>query len=421
VRFEDVTLSFSGITAIDDVSFEVYPGELYAIIGPNGAGKTSTFNCISGVYRPTQGRVEVAGQDVARLEPHEVTRLGVARTFQNVELFPMLTTLENLLVGRHVHYTSSWFGDGIFLGRARREEVANRAKVEEIIEFLNLERYRDMPASFLAYGVQKRIELGRALVMEPTLLLLDEPAAGMNQEETEDVARYLLDVQEELDVTQILVEHDMGVVMDLADRVTVLDFGRKIAEGARGGPARPGGHPGLPRLATWPRRWSDERDDERHRWTDAGAAHPPRLAAGPPGPPRPRPARRPGAAGEAARGLGGALLGRLPRRGAGHRHRDAGRRGPAGDHVAILSENREEWVFADLAAQAIGARSVGVYPTNPEPEVAYILSHSGSVLVVCEDQEQVDKVVAIRDQTPTVRRSSWSTRAAPAATSTTGW
>ena len=231
VRFEDVTLTFSGITAIDGVSFEVHPGELYAIIGPNGAGKTSTFNCISGVYRPSAGTVEVAGQDVSRLSPHEVTRLGVARTFQNVELFPMLTTLENLLVGRHIHYTSGWLGDGIFRGRARREEVRNRAKVEEIIEFLNLERYRDLPASFLPYGVQKRIELGRALVMEPTLLLLDEPAAGMNQEETEDVARYLLDVQEELDITQILVEHDMGVVMDLADRVTVLDFGRKIAEG----------------------------------------------------------------------------------------------------------------------------------------------------------------------------------------------
>ena len=231
VLFEDVTLTFSGITAIDGVSFEVYPGELYAIIGPNGAGKTSTFNCISGVYRPSRGRVEVDGHDVADMKPHEVTRLGVARTFQNVELFPMLTTLENLLVGRHVHYTSTWFGDGIFRGRARRQEVVNRGKVEEIIEFLNLERYRDLPASFLPYGVQKRIELGRALVMEPKLLLLDEPAAGMNQEETEDVARYLLDVQEELDVTQILVEHDMGVVMDLADRVTVLDFGRKIAEG----------------------------------------------------------------------------------------------------------------------------------------------------------------------------------------------
>ncbi len=231
VRFEDVTLSFSGITAIDGVSFEVFPGELYAIIGPNGAGKTSTFNCLSGVYRPSRGRVEVAGHDVSRMLPHEVTRLGVARTFQNVELFPMLTTLENLLVGRHVHYTSTWLGDGIFRGRARRQEVFNRRKVEEVIDFLDLERFRDLPASFLPYGVQKRIELGRALVMEPKLLLLDEPAAGMNQEETEDVARYLLDVQEELDITQMLVEHDLGVVMDLADRVTVLDFGHKIAEG----------------------------------------------------------------------------------------------------------------------------------------------------------------------------------------------
>ncbi len=231
VRFEEVTLSFSGITAIDDVSFEVHPGELFAIIGPNGAGKTSTFNCISGVYRPSRGRVAFDGTDVAELSPHQVTRLGVARTFQNVELFPMLTTLENLLVGRHIHYRTKWLADGLFVGRAKREEVANRAKVEEIIEFLNLERYRDMPASFLPYGVQKRIELGRAMVMEPKLLLLDEPAAGMNQEETEDVARYILDIKEELGITQILVEHDMGVVMDLADRVTVLDFGRKIAEG----------------------------------------------------------------------------------------------------------------------------------------------------------------------------------------------
>ena len=231
VRFEGVTLTFSGITAIDDVSFEVHPGELYAIIGPNGAGKTSTFNCISGVYRPSEGRVEFAGQDVSSLKPHQVTNLGVARTFQNVELFPMLTTLENLLVGRHIHYRTRWLADGLFVGRAKREEVANRAKVEQVIEFLNLERYRDMPASFLAYGVQKRIELGRALVMEPRLLLLDEPAAGMNQEETEDVARYILDIKEELGITQVLVEHDMGVVMDLADRVTVLDFGRKIAEG----------------------------------------------------------------------------------------------------------------------------------------------------------------------------------------------
>jgi branched-chain amino acid transport system ATP-binding protein len=231
VRFDDVTLAFSGVVAIDGVSFEVRPGELFAIIGPNGAGKTSTFNCISGVYRATKGTVEFDGRDVAQLRPDEVTALGVARTFQNIELFPMLTTLENLLVGRHVHHKSGWLGDGLWTRKARAEEVRNRARVEEIIDFLNLEHYRDRYASFLPYGVQKRVELGRALALDPKLLLLDEPAAGMNQEETEDMARYLLDISEELGVTQILVEHDMGVVMDLADRVAVLDFGRKIAEG----------------------------------------------------------------------------------------------------------------------------------------------------------------------------------------------
>jgi branched-chain amino acid transport system ATP-binding protein len=232
VRFSGVTLSFSGIVAIDDVSFEVFPGELFSIIGPNGAGKTSTFNCISGVYTPTQGSVELEGRDITGMRPDEVTALGVARTFQNIELFPMLTTLENLLVGRHVHFRSGWLRDGMWTRRAREEEVRNRERVEQIIDFLDLARYRDKPASFLPYGVQKRIELGRALALDPKLLLLDEPAAGMNQEETEDVARYLLDISEELGVTQILVEHDMGVVMDLADRVTVLDFGRKIAEGS---------------------------------------------------------------------------------------------------------------------------------------------------------------------------------------------
>ena len=231
MALENVTLRFSGVVALDDVSLAVYPGQLFAIIGPNGAGKTSAFNCISGVYRPSSGRAVVRGHDVAELRPHEVTRLGVARTFQNVELFPMLTTLENLLVGRHVHYRTSWWRDALWSGRGKAEEVRNRRRVEEIMDFLDLEAFRDRPASFLPYGVQKRIELGRALVMDPQLMLLDEPAAGMNQEETEDVARYILDIQEELGITQILVEHDMGVVMDLADEVAVLDFGRKIAHG----------------------------------------------------------------------------------------------------------------------------------------------------------------------------------------------
>ena len=231
VALEGVTLAFEGVVAVDDVSLEVPSGQLFAIIGPNGAGKTSCFNLMSGVYRPGVGNVTVMGQDVAALQPHEVARLGVARTFQNVELFPMLTTLENLLVGRHIHYRSSWWRDGLWKGRGRAEEVRHRRRVEEIMEFLHLEPYRDRPASILPYGVQKRIELGRALVMDPRLLLLDEPAAGMNQEETEDVARYILDIKEELGITQILVEHDMGVVMDLADEIAVLDFGRKIAHG----------------------------------------------------------------------------------------------------------------------------------------------------------------------------------------------
>jgi branched-chain amino acid transport system ATP-binding protein len=231
VSLSGATLAFEGVVALDGLDLEVREGQLFAIIGPNGAGKTSTFNLLSGVYRPTRGRVEAMGHDVSTMHPHEVTRLGVARTFQNVELFPMLTTLENLLVGRHVHYRSAWWRDALWLGRGRAEEVRHRRRVEEIIDFLDLEHVRDRPASFLPYGVQKRIELGRALVMDPTVLLLDEPAAGMNQEETEDVARYILDIQEELGITQVLVEHDMGVVMDLADEVAVLDFGRKIAQG----------------------------------------------------------------------------------------------------------------------------------------------------------------------------------------------
>lgn len=220
------------MVALDGLDLEVRSGQLFAIIGPNGAGKTSTFNLISGVYRPTRGRVEAMGNDVSELRTYEIARSGVARTFQNVELFPMLTALENLLVGRHVHYRSDWWRDAWWLGRGRREEVRHRRRVEEIMNFLDLEHVRDRPASFLPYGVQKRIELGRALAMDPKVLLLDEPAAGMNQEETEDVARYILDIQEELGITQILIEHDMGLVMELADEVAVLDFGRKIAHGS---------------------------------------------------------------------------------------------------------------------------------------------------------------------------------------------
>ena len=231
LRFEDVRLSFAGVKAIDGVSFTVAKDELFAVIGPNGAGKTSIFNVISGVYRPQQGRVTLDGADLTGLRPDKVAKLGVARTFQNVELFQHLTVLENLMLGRHHHIRYGTLAAIAWLGRARREEVANRAVVEDIVDFLELAQWRRLPVGLLPYGVQKRVELGRALAMEPKLLLLDEPVAGMNLEETEDMARFILDVREEMGIPMILVEHDMGLVMDLADRVMVVDFGVPVATG----------------------------------------------------------------------------------------------------------------------------------------------------------------------------------------------
>ncbi len=231
LRFEDVRLSFAGVKAIDGVSFTVAKDELFAVIGPNGAGKTSIFNVISGVYRPQKGRVTLDGADLTGLRPDKVAKLGVARTFQNVELFQHLTVLENLMLGRHHHIRYGTLAAIAWLGRARREEIANRAVVEDIVDFLELAQWRKLPVGLLPYGVQKRVELGRALAMEPKLLLLDEPVAGMNLEETEDMARFILDVREELGIPMILVEHDMGLVMDLADRVMVVDFGVPVATG----------------------------------------------------------------------------------------------------------------------------------------------------------------------------------------------
>lgn len=231
LRFEDVRLSFAGLRAIDGVSFTVGRHELFAIIGPNGAGKTSIFNVLSGIYRPQSGSVTFDGQSLLGKPPHKIAKLGMARTFQNVELFANLTVLENLMLGRHHHIRYGVLSAVTWLGRAQRAEVANRQKVEEIIDFLELEQWRRLPVRLLPYGVQKRVELGRALAMQPRLLLLDEPVAGMNVEETEDMARYILDIREELDIPMILVEHDMGLVMDLADRVLVVDFGAPIATG----------------------------------------------------------------------------------------------------------------------------------------------------------------------------------------------
>ncbi len=231
LEIDRITLSFSGIRALNDISLRVEEGALVAVIGPNGAGKTSLFNCISGLYRPDVGSLTFDGADLTKLTPHRIAGMGVARMFQNLALFEHLTVLDNLLVGRHHLYRSNWLGNILWSPTTKKEEVAHRRRVEEIIDFLDLERYRLMPVGILPYGVRKRIELGRALCMDPKLLLLDEPAAGLNQEETEELARYLLDIRADLGVTQILIEHELGFVMDLAERVAVFDFGTKIADG----------------------------------------------------------------------------------------------------------------------------------------------------------------------------------------------
>jgi branched-chain amino acid transport system ATP-binding protein len=231
LRFEDIHLNFAGVRAIDGVSFAVERHELFAIIGPNGAGKTSIFNVLSGVYRPQRGHVIFDGVNLVGRRPPAIAALGIARTFQNVELFANLTVLDNLMLGRHNHIRYGPLSAIVWLGRARREEVANRAAVEEIVDFLELEQWRRLPVGLLPYGVQKRVELGRALAMQPKLLLLDEPVGGMNLEETEDMARFILDIRDELDIPIVLVEHDMGLVMDLADRVLVVDFGHAVAAG----------------------------------------------------------------------------------------------------------------------------------------------------------------------------------------------
>src|SRR5438105_6742655 len=231
LEIDGVSLRFGGVYALQDVTMHVAPGELVAIIGPNGAGKTSLINCISGVYRPLSGKVRFEGRDVTRLPPAARTRLGLARTFQNIALFQHMTVLENMMVGRHFHQRTGLFTGGLYYGPGRREEIAERRIVEEIIDFLEIEHVRKKIVHTLAYGLQKRVELARALALEPKLLLLDEPMAGMNAEEKEDMARFILDVNEEKGTSILMIEHDMGVVMDLSHRIYVLNFGRKIAEG----------------------------------------------------------------------------------------------------------------------------------------------------------------------------------------------
>jgi branched-chain amino acid transport system ATP-binding protein len=231
LQVTDLTLRFGGVTALADVSFHVRPDELFAIIGPNGAGKTSIFNCLSAVYRPQSGSILLDGHQLVGARPARTAELGIGRTFQNLGLFTHLTLVDNLLLGRHHLMRTGFLAGAVWYGRARREEIEHRARVEEIVDLLELGPHRREPVGLLPFGIQKRIELARALSMEPKLLLLDEPVAGMNVEETEDMARFILDVREELNIPMIMVEHDMGLVMDLADRVMVMDFGRTIRTG----------------------------------------------------------------------------------------------------------------------------------------------------------------------------------------------
>jgi branched-chain amino acid transport system ATP-binding protein len=232
LRVDAISLAFGGLKVLEDVSFAARSGELLALIGPNGAGKTSVLNCICGIYRPGAGRIEFAGEDITRARPHRIASLGVARTFQHGELFPHMTVLENLLVARHARMRTGVLAESVFLRSVRDAEVEHRRAVEEVIEFVELERYRHAAVDALPFGIQKVVGFARALAMAPRVLLLDEPSAGLNRDEREDLARHILRIRHELGVAMVWVEHDMQMVADLADRIHVLDYGRTLAEGA---------------------------------------------------------------------------------------------------------------------------------------------------------------------------------------------
>ena len=231
ISFKNVNLKFGGVQALKDVSFDIEENSLFAIIGPNGAGKTSILNCINGIYKSTSGSIDIFDKDIVNLQPDEIANMGVSRTFQNIELFENMTTLDNILIGAHRHVNYGPIRSLLFSKKVRDEEEKARQITENVIDFLEIEEYRYSYILSLPYGIQKRIELARALAMEPKVLLLDEPAAGMNNEETEDIARFILDIHEELGVTVILIDHDMNMVMDIATEVVVMDFGEKLFQG----------------------------------------------------------------------------------------------------------------------------------------------------------------------------------------------
>ncbi len=233
-QVNNLSLSFGGLNALDGVSFEVEKGAIYSIIGPNGAGKTTIFNCINGIYRPDSGSITFKGKDLLKLRPDQIAKAGIARTFQNIELFSHMSTMDNLLLGRHCRMkTGVWSGATFFRRRSKaaREEIENREKVEQIIDFLELQSARDQLVINLPFGTQKLVELGRALALEPELLLLDEPSAGMNMEERQDLIIWIRDIREDFGITIVLVEHDMSLIMDISDKILALNYGKKIAEG----------------------------------------------------------------------------------------------------------------------------------------------------------------------------------------------
>jgi branched-chain amino acid transport system ATP-binding protein len=231
LKLDHISLAFGGVTALTDISFDVREHEVRAIIGPNGAGKSSMLNVINGVYRPQKGTITFHGRQRRGMDTHDAAVEGIARTFQNIALFRGMSVLDNIMTGRNLRMSATFLEQAIWWGRARNEELAHRRKVEEVIEFLEIQHIRKTPVGRLPYGLQKRVELARAIAAEPTLLLLDEPMAGMNVEEKQDMCRFVLDVNEQYGTTIVLIEHDMGVVMDISDRVVVLDYGKKIGDG----------------------------------------------------------------------------------------------------------------------------------------------------------------------------------------------